>query len=97
MLQSLCNFCQVCPVFVQPTYETERLCSVHFYTFSFQSMTLVLFCLHYVLNPVEGAYFGDLFMEPFLGSAFECKLTSGVYNGKVCMLISMDLIGKYVL
>ena len=74
LLSSLSCFCA--------TYDTEMLCSVHLIHLVF--VTLVLFCLHYALNAMEGAYFGDLFMEPFLGPAFECKLTSGAYNGKVC-------------
>ena len=95
MLQSLCNFCQVCPVFVQPI-ETERLCSVHFIRLVFHLWlwffsASIKFWIQ-MKEPISGTCL--VFMEPLLGVCLWVQTYFWGLQWK-SMLISMNLIGKY--
>ena len=95
MLQSLCNFCQVCPVFVQPI-ETERLCSVHFIHLVFHLWlwffsASIKFWIQ-MKEPISGTCL--VFMEPLLGVCLWVQTYFWGLQWK-SMLISMNLIGKY--
>ena len=95
MLQSLCNFCQVCPVFVQPMRQRGSVLFIYYISFSIYDFGSFLHPLCFessgrslFLEFVYGTFFGGL---PF-GANLLMGFTMEKYAHKY---VHMDHIGKY--